>query len=101
MHCRRNCRRGDNRQCGRQCVQVATRPITAGRLEPRPDSAVPPARLTADALSTLTPPPATITRTWRFAMRLKADGSLDGLNHWREPPPAKTGEQKLEELRKL
>jgi hypothetical protein len=34
-------------------------------------------------------------------MRLKADGSLDGLDHWREPPPAKTGEQKLEELRKL
>jgi hypothetical protein len=34
-------------------------------------------------------------------VRLKPDGSLDGLDHWREPPPAKTGEQKHEELRKL
>ena len=30
-------------------------------------------------------------------MRVKPDGTLDGLDHWREAPPAKTDE----ELRKM
>ena len=34
-------------------------------------------------------------------MRVKPDRSLHGLDHWREPLPAKTGEQKHEELRKM
>src|SRR5690349_18443420 len=40
-------------------------------------------------------------RTWRCVVRLKPDGSLDGLDHWRDPPPAKTGGPKHEELRRL